>query len=428
MTEQLLHYLWRHKIYPLAPLATTAGQAVEVIDPGLPNRNAGPDFFNAKLKIDGTLWVGNVEVHLRASDWMRHGHHTDRAYDNVVLHVVADADSDVARTDGRPVPQLVLPCPPEVVRRYDELARSEVMPPCHAILPALPRLTVHSWLSALQAERFGQKAEAIRHRLQQCGDYWEDAFFITLARNFGFGLNGDAFEAWAGRLPFRAVDKHRDNLFQVEAFFLGMAGLLEEDEPGADDYCLRLQREWRYLQHKFQLPAPLPAGQWRFLRLRPAGFPHVRLAQLAWLYHTQCSLFSRVMEAETADEVKRLLQASTSEYWKEHYTFRKASPPKEKKLGKGALDLIVINTVVPFLYAYGQHKADETLCERATRLLESLRAEDNYVTRMWDGAGIPVQTAADSQALLQLQKSYCDKRDCLRCRFGYEYLKAGKAW
>ena len=292
----------------------------------------------------------------------------------------------------------------------------------------LPRLTVHSWLSALQAERFGQKAEAIRHRLQQCGGYWEDAFFITLARNFGFGLNGDAFEAWAGRLPFRAVDKHRDNLFQVEAFFLGMAGLLEEDDPGADDYCLRLQREWRYLQHKFQLPAPLPAGQWRFLRLRPAGFPHVRLAQLAWLYHTQCSLFSRVMEAETADELRRLLQASTSEYWKEHYTFRKASPPKEKKLGKGALDLIVINTVVPFLYAYGQHKADETLCERATRLLESLRAEDNYVTRLWDGAGIPVQTAADSQALLQLQKSYCDKRDCLRCRFGYEYLKAGKAW
>ena len=428
MTEQLLHYLWRHKIYPLAPLATTAGQAVEVIDPGLPNRNAGPDFFNAKLKVDGTLWVGNVEVHVRASDWMRHGHHTDRAYDNVVLHVVADADADVARTDGRPVPQLVLPCPPEVVARYDELARSEVMPPCHAILPTLPRLTVHSWLSALQAERFGQKAEAIRHRLQQCGGYWEDAFFITLARNFGFGLNGDAFEAWAKLLPFRAVDKHRDNLFQVEAFFLGMAGLLDEDEPGADDYCLRLRREWRYLQHKFQLPDPLPAGQWRFLRLRPAGFPHVRLAQLAWLYHTQTGLFSRVMEAETADEVRRLLQASTSEYWKKHYTFRKASPPKEKKLGTGALNLIIINTVVPFLYAYGQHKADEALCERATRLLESLRAEDNYVTRMWDGAGIPVQTAADSQALLQLQKAYCDKRDCLRCRFGYEYLKAGKTW
>lgn len=428
MTEQLLHYLWRHKIYPLAPLATTAGQAVEVVDPGLPNRNAGPDFFNAKLKMDGTLWVGNVEVHVRASDWTRHGHHRDRAYDNVVLHVVGEADCQVARTDGRPVPQLVLPCPPEVERRYDDLSRSEVMPPCHAILPTLPRLTVHSWLSALQAERLGQKAEAIRRRLEQCEGYWEDAFFITLARNFGFGLNGDAFEAWAKMLPLRAVDKHRDDLFQVEAFFLGLAGLLDDDVPGADDYYLRLQREFRYLQRKFGLPKPLPVEQWRFLRLRPSGFPHVRLAQLAWLYHMQRSLFSRVMEAETADEVKRLLQASTSAYWTEHYTFRKASPPKEKKLGAGALDLIIINTVVPFLYAYGQHKADDALCERAARLLESLRAENNCVTRTWSGAGIAAASAADSQALLQLQGQYCDKRDCLRCRFGYEYLKAGKSW
>ena len=426
--EQLLHYVWRHKIYPLQPLRTTAGLPVEVIDPGLPNRDAGPDFFNAKVKIDGTLWVGNVEVHLRASDWMRHEHQHDRAYDSVVLHVVGEADCDVARTDGTAVPQLVLPCPAEVERRYGELRRAEVMPPCYAVLPSLPRLTVHSWLSALQAERLGQKAEAIRRRLERCGGYWEDAFFITLARNFGFGLNGDAFEAWAKLLPLRAVDKHRDDLFQVEAFFFGMAGLLEEDDPGADDYCLRLGREFRYLRHKFGLPAPLPPSQWRFLRLRPGNFPHVRLAQLAWLYHTQQALFSRVMEAETADEVKKLLQAGTSAYWTEHYTFRKTSPRKEKKLGANALDLILINTVVPFLYAYGQHKADDALCERAARFLESLKAEDNYVTRMWDGAGIPVTSAADSQALLQLQKAYCDRRDCLRCRFGYEYLKAGKAW
>ena len=428
MTEQLLHYLWHHKIYPLEPLATTEGMPVEVIDPGLPNRNAGPDFFNAKVKIGGTLWVGNVEVHLRSSDWVRHGHHADRAYDNVVLHVVGEADACVERTDGRPVPQLVLPCPDGVARRYDELRQAEVMPPCYTIIPSLPRLTVHSWLSALQAERFGQKAEAIRQRLERCEGYWEDAFFITLARNFGFGLNGDTFEAWAGRLPFRAVDKHRDNLFQVEAFFLGMAGLLDEDVPDADDYYLRLQREFRYLQHKFQLLPPLPVERWRFLRLRPGNFPHVRLAQLAMLYHTQRSLFSRVMEAASADEVKKLLHTGTSAYWEEHYTFRKVSPKKEKKIGANALDLIVINTVVPFLYAYGQHRADEALCDRATRFLESLRAEDNYVTRMWDGAGIPVATAADSQALLQLQKAYCDKHDCLRCRFGYEYLKKGKSW
>lgn len=424
MNEQLLHYAWRHRIYPLQPLYTTGGLPLEVVDPGLPNRNAGPDFFNAKVKLDGTLWVGNVEVHLRSSDWQRHGHHLDKAYDNVVLHVVGEADCDVTRTDGVPIPQLVLPCPPEVEARYADLCRAGAVPPCCAILPSLPRLTVHSWLSALQAERLGQKAEDIGRRLELCGGSWEDAFFVTLARNFGFGLNGDAFEAWAMRLPLRAVDKHRDSLFQVEAFFLGMAGLLD----GADDYCRRLQGEFRYLSHKFQLPDALDDSRWRLLRLRPGNFPHVRLAQLAWLYHTRQSLFSRVMEAATPQEARELLRASTSEYWQEHFTFRKASPRRAKTVGRRALDLLLINTVVPFLYAYGRHKADDALCERAGLFLESLGAEDNYVTRLWDGAGIPVTTAADSQALLQLQKQYCDRRDCLRCRFGYEYLKKGKTW
>ena len=248
-------------------------------------------------------------------------------------------------------------------------------------------------------------------------------FFITLARNFGFGLNGDAFEAWANRLPFRAVDKHRDSLLQVEAFFLGQAGLLEEDSAGMDDYYLKLQKEFRYLQHKFGLAAPMSVEQWRFLRLRPDNFPHVRLAQLAKLYHKERALFSRVMEAETPEAVKKILAADTSVYWEEHFNFRKVSPRREKRVGDGALNLIAINTVIPFLYAYGMHKADDALCDRATRFLESLKAENNHVTRLWDGAGLPVSTAADSQALLQLQKEYCDKKDCLCCRFGYEYLR-----
>lgn len=421
--EQLLHYVWRHKIFPLKELRTTSGQPVEVIDSGLPNRNAGPDFFNAKLKIAGTLWVGNVEIHTLASDWLRHGHDRDKAYDTVILHVVGESDCDVCRTNGEPVPQLVLACSETVRQRYDELHRTEICPPCYSILPSLPKLTVHSWLSALQVERFEQKAHAISERLERCNNHWEDVFFITLARNFGFGLNGDAFEAWASRLSFRAVDKHRDDLFQVEAFFFGQAGLLEEELPQADDYYLKLQKEFRYLQHKFGLPVVMDAGRWRFLRLRPGNFPHVRLAQLACLYHKERSLFSRVMEAEDLETVKKLLSTRTSPYWEEHFHFKKLSPRKEKLLGEGALNLIVINTVLPFLYAYGLHKADEVLCERATRFLESLKAENNHVTRLWDGAGLPVYTAADSQALLQLQKEYCDKKDCLRCRFGYEYLR-----
>lgn len=421
--EHLLHYLWKHKIFPLQELRTTGGQQVEVIDPGLPNTDAGPDFFNAKLKLDGILWVGNVELHDRSSLWLKHGHQSDAAYDNVILHVVGEADCPVFRRDGQPIPQLVLTCPADVARRYDELRRSEIHPPCYSILSSLPKLTVHSWLSALQVERFERKARDIRARLDAYGNHWEDVFFVTLARNYGFGLNSDAFEAWARLVPFRAVDKHRDNLFQVEAFFLGMAGLLDEERSDYGDYYLRLQKEYRYLRQKFSLPAPLDPSRWRLLRQRPGGFPYVRLAQLADLYHRGQTLFSRVMEARTADELRQLLSVGTSSYWEEHFTFGKTSVRQPKQMGRGALDLVIINTVVPFLYAYGQHRQEESLCERATALLETLKAENNYITRMWSGAGLPVSTAADSQALIQLQKEYCDRKDCLRCRFGYEYLK-----
>lgn len=334
-----------------------------------------PRFFNAKLKIDGTLWVGNVEVHTQASDWLLHRHDRDKAYDTVILHVVGESNCDVYRTNGELVPQMVLTCPDTVRLRYEELRQTEIYPPCYSILASLPKLTVHSWLSALQVERFEQKACVISQRLERCNHHWEDVFFITLARNFGFGLNGDAFEAWANRLPFRAVDKHRDSLFQVEAFFLGQAGLLEEVSAEADDYYLIFQKEFRYLQRKFELPAPMSVEQWRFLRLRPDNFPHVRLAQLACLYHKEQSLFSRVMEAETLEAVKKILAAKTSAYWEEHFNFRKVSPRREKRVGDGALNLIAINTVIPFLYAYGLHKADDVLCDRATRFLESLKAE-----------------------------------------------------
>lgn len=359
--EQLLHYVWKHKIFPLMPLQTTSGQPVEVIDPGLPNTDAGPDFFNAKLKINGTLWVGNVELHTQASDWFRHGHNRDTVYDNVILHVVGESDCEVYYANGGIVPQLLLHCPDNVRRCYDELRQTEIYPPCYSILASLPKLTVHSWLSA----------------------------------------------------------------FQVEAFFLGQAGLLEEDWQ-EDCYYRELQKEFHYLQRKFELSAPVSGDRWRFLRLRPGNFPHVRLAQLAWLYHKEQSLFSRVMAAETAEDIKKIISARTSPYWETHFTFKKSSPHQEKRLGENALNLILINTVIPFLYAYGMHRADERLCDRATCFLEALKAENNHVTRLWSGAGLPVYTAADSQALLQLQKEYCDRKDCLRCRFGYEYLRGKK--
>jgi len=418
--EHLLHYVWKHKLFPLKVLQTTNGLPVEVIDPGLQNPNAGPDFFNAKLKIDGALWVGNIEIHTHSSDWFRHGHHSDRTYDSVILHVVSEVDTEITRSNGEQIPQLLLTCPENVQLHYHELCVADQYPACHPILASLPKLTIHSWLTALQTERLEQKAQLITQRLKHCNSNWEDAFFITLARNFGFGLNGDAFETWAHRLPFRAVDKHRNDLFQIEAIFFGQAGILEDSD--GDGYYLRLKKEYTYLQHKFGL-IPMDASLWRFLRLRPANFPHIRIAQLACLYHRAYGLLSRIMETETLQGVRDILKGGTSEYWLTHYTFGGSSPSRPKTLSNTSLDLLIINTVVTFLYAYGLHKGNRVLCARAGSFLEELKAENNYITRMWEQCGMKASNAADSQALIQLKKEYCDKKKCLYCRIGYEYLK-----
>lgn len=419
--EQLLHYIWKHKIFPLKKLQTTDGMMVEVIDPGLTNTNSGPDFFNAKVKINGTLWIGNVEIHSSSSHWFKHHHDKDKVYDSVVLHVVGEADCEVRRTNNELIPQMILPCPEYVAKNYEQLSSSDALPSCYTIISQLPIFTLHSWLSVLQAERFQHKAEAIQERLKRCGGNWENAFFITLARNFGFGINGDAFEAWASILSFRALDKHRDSLFQIEAIFFGQAGLL--DENIVDEYYQRLQKEFQYLQKVFNLPV-MDVTLWRFLRLRPSNFPHVRLAQLAMLYSQKWS--SLLMEADTIEKIQEKLQVTTSAYWKEHYHFYNSSSSRTKSISLSSTSLLIINTIIPFLYAYGLHRSDEKLCLRANDLLEKLSPENNYVTRLWDGIGIKASNAADTQALLELKKEYCDKKKCLCCRIGFEYLKCHK--
>lgn len=418
--EQLLHYVWKHKIFPLKELKTTTGQQVEVIDTGLANTDADPDFFNAKLKLDGVLWIGNIEIHERSSDWFKHGHHADAGYNSVILHIASEIDTEISRSNGERIPQIQLICPEAVRTNYKELLETDSYPPCYRIIPSLPPFTAHSWMTALQMERFEQKATLLNERLKRCQGNWEDAFFITLARNFGFGLNGDAFETWAHRLPFRAVDKHRNDLFQIEAIFFGQAGILEDSD--GDGYYLRLKKEYTYLQHKFGL-IPMDASLWRFLRLRPANFPHIRIAQLACLYHRAYGLLSRIMETETLQGVRDILKGGTSEYWLTHYTFGGSSPSRQKSLSNTSLDLLIINTVVTFLYAYGLHKGNRVLCARAGSFLEELKAENNYITRMWEQCGMKASNAADSQALIQLKKEYCDKKKCLYCRIGYEYLK-----
>ncbi len=429
--EQLLHYVWKHRILPLGKLCTTSGQEVEVIDPGLHNHDAGPDFFNAKVRIGGQVWVGNVEIHLRSSDWQRHGHQLDPAYNNVILHVAEVVDAEVVTQDGKQLPQLCLPIPEDVSEHYAELCRTEDYPRCWRIIPSLSRLTVHSWMSALLAERLAERAQRCLDWLKAVDGDWERTLFVALARNFGFGVNGDAFEAWGKALPLHAAAKHRDDLFQLEALFLGTAGLLalEAVPPTArqaaaeDSYFLRLQREWAYLKHKFQLPEPMAYERWRYLRLRPQNFPHLRIVQLANLYFRGTASFAALMKASSREALHTALDAAPSDYWQRHYLFGLESRRSEKHLSPSSRDLIIINTVCPMLFGYGEAHNDPSVQERAVELLEELRPEQNYIIRQWQQCGVEVASAADSQALIQLKRIYCDRKDCLRCRFGFEYLK-----
>lgn len=419
--EHLLQYVWMHKIFPLKALLTTDDCPLEIIDTGIHNHNAGPDFFNAKIKLGDTIWVGNVEVHSKSSDWFRHGHDKDRAYDSVILHVTGNADCEISRPDGQLIPQFQLICPEQVRQHYDELCRCEYYPRCYRVLSSLSDFEIHSWMNALEVERLEQKTDAIRLRVERCNGNWRDAFFVTLARNLGFGLNGDAFEQWAYHLPLRAIDKHRDNLKQIEALFFGTAGLLEESLE--DTYYKELKREYAYLSHKFELGAPMESSLWRQFRVRPNNFHEVRIAQLAALCHHSYSLFSHFMDIKQAVDVCKLLDVCTSPYWNSHFSFMHPSPTSQKKWGANALQLIIINTLVPVLYAYGRHNAKEELCERALRFLQELRSEENIIIRQWREVGIIASSAGDSQALIQLRHEYCDKKKCLHCRFGYEYLK-----
>ena len=400
--EKLLHFAWKHKILPLRPLLTTEGESVEVIDPGQANRNQGADFFNAKVKIGQTVWAGYVEIHVKASDWFRHGHHEDARYNNVVLHVVQTADAQAVTQDGKALPTLQIDFPAHMLTRYQELCQTDDYPRCHRVVASIPSLKVHSWMEQLLAERLDGKSARILKRVKESRGDWEQAAFATLARNFGFGINGELLEEWAAHVPLAAAAKHRNNLLQVEALFLGTAGLIGHLGPHDGCDAQKAEAEYAYLAHKFSLPAP-PPFLWRYLRTRPYNFPHVRILQLAAVFHHGGAQLHALLEASDTALLQRCLQGAS--------------------LSVSAIRLIAINTVAPLLYAYGQAQGNDTLVSRAMDLLESLPAENNYIIRQWSACGLEAGTAAHSQALIQLKREYCDRYDCLRCHFGYEYLK-----
>lgn len=403
--EKLLHYVWKHRIMPLGNLVTTDGRQVEVLDPGTHNHDGGPDFFNAKVLVEGVLWAGNVEIHLRSSDWFRHGHQTDAAYDGVILHVVQEADTEVNTLQGRIIPQVILQIPDSLVSDYQMLLRTEEFPRCHRLLPTIDPFKVHAWMDRLLAERMQQRAGQVLAREKAFGGDWERACFVTLCRNFGFGLNGDVFERWAMGIPLSAAGKHRDHLFQIEALFLGMAGLIDcafrEEEQ---DECRRMQQEFAFLKSKFSLEPTLKYSDWKYLRTRPQNFPHVRIRQIARLYHEGQVQMDALLKVKGVGDLHQRLG--------------------DVGFSPSVTRLILINTVVPLLYAYGMAMGDEMWMVRAQDLLEELPAENNRILRLWKECGVSVTSAADSQALIQLKKVYCDRLDCLRCQFGYAYLRS----
>ena len=419
MRESILHYVWQHKLFTAQQLVTTEGEPVDVIDVGKHNTDAGPDFFNAKIRIGETLWAGNVEIHTRSTDWHRHSHHSDKAYNSVILHVVSEVDGKIFRADGAKIPQLVLVYPKHIAENYDRLITEQKWIACEDKIAAVPGIVIESWKNALLTERLEQKMQAITTLLTESNQHWEEAFYITLARNFGFGTNSQAFESLAKSVPLSVLGKHKDQLLQLEAVLFGQAGLLTDD--ATDEYAARLKQEYSFMKAKFGLQ-PINASQWKLLRLRPDNFPHVRIAQFASLIHSSSKLFSKIVDQPEMEYLRSIFVCEPSDYWKRHYLFSHESPVRDKKLGTQSINVLLINTVVPFLFCYAQQKNNHTLKDKALQLLEQLPSERNAIITAWQKLGINSASAYDSQALLQLKKQYCDDKKCLRCRIGHKVL------
>lgn len=401
MPEILLHYIWEHCLWAGYPQQTTDGQPIEIISVGEHNRDAGPDYSHARIRIGDQEWVGNIEMHVHASDWYRHRHHLDPAYDTVILHVVRDADKQVCNSRGKPIPQCALQYPSDrdyltgLLAEARRMDGPEARIGCARQLLDDPQLLTDGWRRRLLYKRLDCKRSSIERLLAITHGSWEHAFYISLARNFGFHTNSVPFEELAIATPLSAIRKHRDNLFQVTAMLLGQSGLPVRDE--------HMAREYAFLRTKFNL-TPIDAGLWKIGRIRPQNHPERRIRQFAHLLHSSEFLFSRVIETP---DLKALVELFSGE-----------------ALSRASIDILLINTVLPYKYAYACARAEGDADRyRASQLpmqmMEQIAAEDNAVVRQWKLLGQTVRNAADSQALLHLYQNYCQHHECVNCEVGY---------
>ena len=413
--EEFLQFIWKFGLFDKENLYTIDGRKVEVISLGTHNSDAGPDFLNAKLKVGDTIWAGNVEVHKQSSDWDKHKHSLDKAYNNVILHVVGRYDTLTMLENRVFVPIVELAYPSALKQRYVELLASKPRIACRPFISTIEAFPLKNFLSRVLVERLEMKSERLTAILGQTHNDWTEVFYRTLFRSFGFSVNAIPFELLAQQTPLPVIAKHRSSLAQLEALLFGQAGFLDA-EP-VDAYQNALKAEYAFLQNKFAVK-PIEKHLWKFLRLRPSNFPTIRLAQLAYLLHHSSHLIDSVLSLKNINDYFNLFNIKTSEYWETHYSFGEESKQKVKQLGRQSVERIISNAIVPFVFTYGKLRGNEELQEKALTLLESLTPENNTIIEEWTAAGIKAENAFFSQALLQLKQSYCDKQRCLLCFIG----------
>lgn len=421
MTERLLQYIWQMQYFNKTDLHTSSNESLSVIHPGLHNTNQGPDFLEASIRIDATVWIGNIELHIKASDWNLHGHSYDKNYSNIILNVVWENDADIKDTDGKHIPMLVLQDKVSkfLLQRYEELMYAPTIIPCERSIGLVPELVWNSWKTRLAAERLERKTIVIKQYLEQSNNHWEEVFWWLLARNFGITVNSSAFEAIARSVSVNILAKHKNQIHQLESFLLGQAGLL--NTRFEEDYPKMLQKEYTFYRKKYGFASiyqPI-----HFLRMRPGNFPTVRLAQLAMLINRSTHLFSQVRSAASLKEVKELLDVTANDYWHYHYRFDEASLFRKKVLGTQMINNIIINTIIPVVFAYGQVHKEQLFKNTALQWLEETLPEQNAITKKWKALHVKNSTAFDSQALTELTKEYCVEKKCLNCAVGSSILK-----
>jgi len=420
--EDLLYYIWKTKTFDIIDLKTTNDQPVDIIQFGTQNHDSGPDFSNGKIKIGDTTWVGNIEMHVYSSDWERHCHDIDKAYDNVILHVVFEHDKEVYTTTEQLIPCLELKnrIAQPILKKYGQLLANNNWIPCEKHISKVEHHTISFWLQRLVAERVGNKTGVLKSILDQTRTNWEETLYIYLTRYMGARVNMDPFESLAKSIPYVLIQKNRNDLLTIEALLFGQAGMLDADFKS--NYFKELKKEYRFLANKYNLNS-LPPVSWKFARMRPVGFPTIRIAQLAQILFHNDRLFSKIILENDTGALRNLFKVKTSPYWDSHYRFGKETKTKEKNIGDGFIDQLIINVICPIVFLYGKYVADEGYCERAINHLETIKAENNNIVRKFKSIGVSCNTAADSQALIQLKKEYCDDKLCVTCAIGNSIIK-----